>query len=135
MKLHHSASKCLFVKCPGITRSMTFCWKQDKWKCWPPLMLISWQCLVLYSDFINKKRIVIWNGIILPLPDTGTFHHSIKDYLAPLFGLHSNKKKLQNEVPIANFCLFTAQMLPNLIVVVVKTSQNEFQLSRYTGTT
>ena len=33
-------------------------------------------------------------------------------------------KNGQVEVPNVNFCLFTAQMVPNLIVVVVKTSQN-----------
>ena len=73
---------------------MIFCWKQDKWNVWPPLMIISWQSLVLYSDFLNKKRFVIWNGIILPLQDTRTFYHSIKNYLAPLFDLRSNKQKI-----------------------------------------
>ena len=45
----------------------------------------------------------------------------------------SYKKKVQ--VPNMNIYIFTAQMLQNLIDVVIKTSNNIFQLSRDAGTT
>ena len=44
-----------------------------------------------------------------------------------------NNKKVQ--VPNMNINIFTAQMLQNLIDVVIKTSNNIFQLSRDAGTT
>ena len=43
------------------------------------------------------------------------------------------KKKVQ--VPNMNIYIFTALMLQNLIDVVIKTSNNIFQLSRDAGTT
>ena len=53
-KLHHSVTKCFFsqmsnVKCPGVARSINVCGKQNKSNVWPPSMLISWQCLLIYG--------------------------------------------------------------------------------------
>ena len=45
------------------------------------------------------------------------------------------KKKMQIKVTNINLYLFTAQMLLNLVDVVIKTSNNIFQLSRDAGTT
>ena len=58
-----------------------------------------------------------------------------KNALAPLFDLRSRKKKIPIEVSNVNLCLFTALMLPNLIVVGIKTSEINFQLSCHAGTT
>ena len=68
IKLQHSAKQNFLVKCLGITRSMNLCWKQNKCSVLPSFMLIKWQSLVLYSDFI--KKVFILNGIILPLNAT-----------------------------------------------------------------
>ena len=53
--------------------------------------------------------------------------HSIielKITLLPCLSFVQKKENGQVEVPNVNFFLFTAQMVPNLIVVVVMTSQN-----------
>ena len=44
-------------------------------------------------------------------------------------------KKMQTKVTIVNLYLFTAQMLKNLIDVVIKTSDNIFQVLRDARTT
>ena len=60
--------------------------------------------------------------LIQGLCHAGTLYLNLKNALAPLFDLPSSFKKIQIEVSNVILCLFTAILLPNLIVVVIKTS-------------
>ena len=69
------------------------------------------------------------------LRHAGTFYPIMKNTVNPLFHLQSSNKKISIEVSNVNLCLFTALMLLNLIVVVIKTSEINFQLLCHAGTT
>ena len=64
-----------------------------------------------------------------------TLNLSLKNVLAPLYDLQSRIKKIPIEVSNVMFCLFTAIMLPNLTVVVIKALEISFQLLCHAGTT
>ena len=73
--------------------------------------------------------------LIQVLRHAGTLYLSLKNALAPLVDLQSTIKKIPIEVSNVILCLFTAIMLPNLTVVVIKTSEINFQVLCHAGTT
>ena len=47
----------ILVKYPGVTRMINICGKQQTFNVWPPIILISWQCWVLYEYFNILKHL------------------------------------------------------------------------------
>ena len=137
LKLHLSSTKCLF-------RQMSQCEADDE-SIWEIILFLLLILVIAHNTIRIKEHLGLgWqlqNSATSPeylfkfCVTPGHYILVLKNALAPLFDLQSNIKKIPIDVSNVILCLFTAIILPNLIVVVIKTSEINFHLLCHSGTT